>query len=249
MGPAAGGLLMSYLTIAGCFWVNALSFGAIIFALAKMRLEPHENTGPSKALKPAALLRGLVFIRRHTTLRVVIMLTAVVSFCGMSFGTLLPIFARDIFQTNEHGYTALLTCNGLGALAAASRLAFSRGMRHKGKRVLAGAFGFCVSTAVFAIMPSLWLGCAALLFSGFFLLTFLMTANTLVQTLSPDTLRGRIFAVYSMSLVGTTPVGAIVLGFAAKFLGARMAVLGGALIAASFALWVFFRFRGLWKEK
>ena len=136
----------------------------------------------------AELWHGFLFVRRHTTLRVLIMLVAVISFCGMSFGTLLPIFARDVFHRDSGGYTLLLTCNGLGALVAAGSLAFTRSVRHKGKRVLLGAFGFSLGTLAFSLAPQFWLACAALLFSGFFLLSFLMAANTLIRTLSPDTL-------------------------------------------------------------
>jgi MFS family permease len=166
----------------------------------------------------------------------------------MSFGTLLPTFAKDVFLTDERGYSILLTCNGLGALAAASLLAASGSMRHKGKRLLFGAFAFCLSTMAFAAAPTLPLACAFLVVSGFFLLVFLMTANTLVQTLSPDTLRGRVFALYSWFLIGATPPGAITLGFLANAIGARHATQLGALIAASFLLWVYWRFRHLWKE-
>lgn len=250
LGPAVGGFLIHQFSIAGCFFINSLSFGAIIAALAAMQLAVPTAVGSGLVkLKGAALWRGILFVRRHRTLRLVIFLVAIVSYFAMSFATLLPVFAKDVFQTDERGYSILLTCNGVGALLAASSLVVTGSMRHKGKRLLLGAFLFSLSTLSFALAPNLTVGCIALIASGYFLMVFLMTANTLVQTFSPDALRGRIFAFYSMSLIGSTPLGAIVLGLVAKAFGARTAVALGQSIAAAAVVVIFFKFRELWKEK
>jgi MFS family permease len=249
-GPAVGGFLIHQFSIAGCFLVNALSFVAIIVALAMMNLPPFAAQEANKVpLRGAALWRGVLFVRRHAVLKLVVLLVAAVSFLAMSFGTLVPIFARDVFHTDARGYTTLLTCNGLGALLAASSLAIASSMGYIGKRLLGGAFGFCVSTLAFAMAPTLWLASAMLIVSGFFLLTFLMAANTLVQTLSPDTLRGRVFALYSTALIGSTPLGAIVLGFLAKAIGPRLSVTLGCALAACIVFGIFTKHRSLWKQK
>jgi MFS family permease len=249
-GPAVGGFLIHQISIAGCFIINALSFVAIIVALMLMKMSEFAEVSQTRVpLRGAALWRGVLFVRRHAILKVVVILVAVVSFFAMTFGTLLPIFAKDIFHTDAPGYTLLLTCNGLGALLAASSLAVSGSMGHKGKRLLGGAFGFCLATIAFALSPTLWLACTFLVVSGFFLLMFLMTANTFVQTLSPDTLRGRVFALYSLALIGSSPFGAITLGFGAKTFGPRAAVTLGCIIASFFVFGVFWTNRSLGKEK
>jgi uncharacterized membrane-anchored protein len=104
--------------------------------------------------------------------------------------------------------------------------------------------------AIFAACKYLWAACVVLIVAGWFLLTFLMTANTLVQTLAPDSMRGRVFSIYSLALIGTAPLGAVFIGSLAHAIGARLAVGSCAVAAAlfTFAMWTRQR-RGLWKER
>jgi MFS family permease len=166
----------------------------------------------------------------------------------MSFGTLLPSFAKDVFRTDERGFSLLMTCNGLGALVSAATLAMGGNMRHKGKRLMLGAVLFSLSVVFFAFSPDLVWGCAALILAGWFLLTFLTTANTLVQTLAPDELRGRVFSLYSLALIGTSPIGALLVGTLAKFCGIREGVGMGAAFSVAFCVVLFLRCRSLWKK-
>lgn len=248
-GPAVGGFLLHAVGAAGCFFVNALSFGALMLGLSSMRdIAPHSNQGR----KPARLhdiAEGFQFVRRHEVLWIVTLLVGGISLFGMSFGGLLPVFARDIFHTDVRGYSVLMTCNGLGALGAAVSLALAGAMRHKGKRLLLGAFGFCLSVFGFALAPGLAVACVCLIFAGWFLLTFLMTANTMVQTGAPDALRGRVFSLYSLALIGTSPIGLLLIGALAKAWGPRHAVQFGASVGALITLGVFGGCRRLWKEK
>jgi len=188
-------------------------------------------------------------VRGHSVLWPVVLLVAWVSIFAMSFSSLLPVFAKDVFGSDERGFSILMTCNGVGALGSALSLAIFGAMRHKGKRLLLGALLFCLSVIVFASAPNLPSGCLCLIFAGWFLLTFLMTANTLVQTLAPDELRGRVFSLYSLALIGTSPLGAGAVGLAARHLGTRHAVQLGAMCAALFCIAMFLFCRSLWKEK
>jgi Na+/melibiose symporter-like transporter len=242
-----GGFLLRTVGMAGCFFINALSFVALIVALLRMKIA---RAAPSR--EPARfsdIIDGYCFVRKHETLWLVTLLVAVVSLFAMSFGALLPVFARDVFQTDERGFAMLMTCNGVGAMGSALSLAVAGKMSHKGKRLLLGSFLFCVSVMGFAVAPTMTPACALLILAGWFLLTFLMTANTMVQTLAPDEMRGRVFSVYSLALIGTAPIGAMIIGAAAKVLDARLAVLAGAGVAAICTLIVYLRFRQLWKEK
>jgi predicted MFS family arabinose efflux permease len=246
-GPALGGYLIHALGLAGCFLANAFSFGALIWGLARMKLPPHQSTQGSAGW--AGLKEGYAWVRAHEVLWLVTLLVAVVSTCAMSFGTLLSVFAKDVFQTDARGFSLLMSCNGVGALGSALALAFAGKMRHRGKRLLLGAFLFCLSVFAFSLAPNLWIGCFWLIAAGWFLLTFLMTANTLVQTLAPGDLRGRVFSLYSLALIGTAPIGSLFVGALARlpFLGPRGAVCVGALIAVAFVVFVYWRFRRLWK--
>ena len=240
---------MHTLGLAGCFLVNALSFFALIFGLARMKLPPREATRSSHGWE--GLAEGYRFVRSHDTLWRVTLLVGVCSTCAMSFGTLLSVFAKDVFHTDARGFSVLMSCNGAGALGSALTLALAGKMTHRGKRLLLGAFFFCLSVACFSRAPSLYAACFWLIAAGWFLLTFLMTSNTLVQTLAPEELRGRVFSLYSLALIGTAPLGSLFMGSLARLpaLGPRGAVLCGAIIAAVFSLTVFFRNRELWKLK
>lgn len=248
-GPALGGYLIYSLELSGCFLANALSYVALLLGLSRMALPAHQSKRAGQGLE--GLKQGYQFVRGHEVLGLVTLLVAVVATSAMSFGTLLSVFAKDEFHTDARGFTLLMSCNGVGALGSALALALAGKMRHQGKRLLLGAFLFCLSVAGFSFAPNLWLGCLWLIAAGWFLLTFLMTANTLVQTLSPSDLRGRVFSLYSLALIGTAPVGSLFAGSLARLpiLGPRGAVFCGALIAATFALAVYFRFRALWKLK
>lgn len=246
-GPAAGGLLIHWVGTDGCFLMNAVSFLALILALLLMRLPPmpQEPKGPAKS----ELWEGFCYVRDHGTLRVLMLLVAFVSTCVLCYGTLLPIFARDVLHSDARGFALLMTCNGVGALGSSVSAATATVLKHKGKRLLAGCFLFCLGIIAFALSPTLPIACFCLLIAGWALLTFLMSSNTIVQTLSPDHLRGRIFALYVWALAGTTPLGAVLIGEAASRLGARHAVMAGAVLGALATLFVFLRYRDLWKEK
>jgi len=246
-GPAIGGFLIRTVGMAGCFFINALSFVALIVGLVMMRL-PAQTSVP-RGSQSGEFWEGARFVRRHPTLNLVVALAAMLSVFGMSFTTLLPVFAKDVFHSDERGFSLLMTCNGAGALGAALSLAAASAMRHKGKRLLLGAFLFCLSLLAFAISPTLPLACFFLVLAGWFLFTFLTTANTLVQTLAPDELRGRVFSLYSLALIGTLPIGAVFIGGVARLRDARFAVALGAILAAAFTLWVYVRYRSLWKER
>ena len=247
LGPAIGGLLISWFGTAGCFLVNALSFLPMLRNLHKMELPPVERQTRRASL--ADMREGFDWVRAHPILAPVTTLIAVCSFFAFSFGNLFPIFARDVFGSDARGFSLLLTSSGVGAVAAAGILAVNGQMRHKGKRLLGGALAFCGCVAGFALSPTLPVSCLFLMVSGFCLLTCLMTANTLVQTAAPDHLGGRVFSFYSLALIGVAPIGALWIGALAKWIGPREAVVVNAGIAAAWTLWTFLRHRAVWKER
>jgi MFS family permease len=246
-GPAVGGLLIHWFGVAGCFALNAASFLALIFGLRKMDLPPSEPNKRGAGL--SEIREGFCFVRSHPVLWPTTLLVAVCSLFALSFGTLMPVFAKDVFGTDARGFSALLTASGAGALVSAASLAVAGSMRHKGKRLLGGALLFCVCVVGFAFSPNLFWACLWLFASGFCLLTFLTTANTLVQTTAPDDLRGRVFSLYSLALIGAGPLGALWTGGAAKILGPRQGVAAGAVLAAIWTVGTFWKCPALWKEK
>ena len=239
VGPAVGGALIKAVGMAGCFGINALSFLPLIFNLRRMNLG-HVAQPDKPPIAFHDVREGFRFVRSHSTLWPLVTLVAVSSTFAFSYGTLLPVFAKDVFRTDESGYSAMLSSAGGGSLLAAAQLALSGRMGHKGKRLFGGALGFCTSIAAFALAPRLPLACACLFAGGYCLLTMLTTANTLVQTLAPDALRGRVFSLYSLALIGTSPLGALFVGKAAQMMGAREAVVLGVAMAFAWTVWTLF---------
>jgi len=246
-GPAVGGFLIHTLGMAGCFALNALSFLALIFNLGRMDLPPAEKNKRAAGL--TEIREGFAFVRDHPTLWPTTLLVAVCSLFALSFSTLMPVFAQDVFKTDARGYSILLASSGAGALFSAASLAVANAMKHKGKRLLGGALAFCACVGGFAFAPTLILACVWLFASGFCLLTFLTTANTLVQTTAPDALRGRVFSLYSLALIGAGPIGALWTGAAAKICGPRLGVALSAMLAAAWTIGTFWKCRALWKER
>lgn len=247
VGPAVGGYLISAFGTANCFLLNAITFVPLLFNLRRMKLPPQELDKRRPSFSD--IKEGFCFVRTHPVLWPVTVLVAVTSVFALSFSNLMPIFAKDVLQTDERGFAFMLSSSGLGAVTAAGQLALSGQMRHKGKRLLGGAFAFCACVSFFAFVQSLFVACALLFLSGYFLLTFLTTANTIVQTTAPDELRGRVFSLYSLALIGSAPLGALFVGASASALGVREGVFLGAVLGAIWVLGTFLRCRAIWKER
>ncbi len=247
LGPAVGGILIGWFGTAGCFLVNAITYLPLLWNLKRMDLPAIER--PARRTSLADMREGFDWVRAHPVLAPVTTLIAVCSFFAFSFGNLFPIFAKDVFMSDARGFSLLLTCSGAGAVSAAGLLAIRGEMRHKGKRLLGGALAFCLCVIGFALSPTLPISCLFLLFSGYCLLTCLMTANTLVQVAAPDHLRGRVFSFYSLALIGVAPLGALWVGALAKWLGPREAVVVNAGVAAAWTLWTLLRHRVVWRER
>jgi predicted MFS family arabinose efflux permease len=228
-GPALVGMVIGVIGVAGCFFLNGVSYLAIVAAYLAMRLP---------ALAPAAerrsiwheQLEGWRYVTGHRTIRAIVGLVAVFSLFGWPYSVLLPVFARDVLHTGASGYGYLMTANGLGALAGALTLASLGDSPHKRKIFYGGLFGFCAMLVVFAQSKVYWVSAAALAGAGFFMIIFFATANTSVQTRVPDELRGRVMGIYALAFLGLTPFGSLLAGAIAKATSAAFAVTLGAVI-------------------
>jgi MFS-type transporter involved in bile tolerance (Atg22 family) len=156
----------------------------------------------------------------------------VFSLFAMPYSTLMPAFAKAVFKTNAAGMGNLFSAVGLGALIGALFLA-RKSDEAKPSVVTASSTGLGVALVAFALSRNLYLAIAALPFVGFFATSQNATANTLVQTMVPDRLRGRVMSAYMMIFQGVMPFGNLQAGFVAELWGAPVAVeIGGAVLLA-----------------
>jgi MFS family permease len=230
VGPAVAGVLVSAIGEGWCFVVNAVSFAAVIVALVAMRVPPRRQAGSGPgALR--AIGEAFGFVRAHPTLRELLLLLGLVSVVGMPFAVLMPVFADKVLGRGSSALGLLLGSTGVGALAAALVLASRRSSRGLGRWVAGSAAGFGVALVAFSLARSLPLAAFLLAVAGFFMMTQMAASNTLLQVLTPDALRGRIMAFYSMMFMGMAPFGALGAGVTAEHLGAPLAVAIGGVVS------------------
>ena len=228
-GPALAGVLIGVVGVTGCFFLNGVSYLAVVGAYLAMRLPAVPQRTERKPMWHETL-EALRYVRSHRVLRTVISLVTVVSLFGWPYSVLLPVFARDVLHVDASGYGYLMAANGVGALLGALSLASLGDSPHKRKLFYGGLFGFCGMLCVFALSRVYWLSAVALAGSGFFMIIFFATANTSVQTRVPDELRGRVMGIYVLAFLGLTPFGSLVAGAIAKATSASFTVTLGALI-------------------
>jgi MFS family permease len=236
VGPAVAGVTVAAIGEGWCFAVNGLSYVAVIAGLLAMRTVPRERAPAGGIL--ANLTAGLGFVRHTPPVRAVLLMLGMASLVGMPYAVLMPVFAKDVLQTGPSGLGWLMSCAGMGALAAALTLALRHEVRGLERWVARASLGF--GAALIAFSASRWFAVSAamLVAVGYCMMLQMASSNTLVQHMVPDRLRGRVMAVYSMMFMGMAPFGALLAGTLAHRLGAPLTVaLGGAVcMAGSLAL-------------
>jgi MFS family permease len=229
LGPALGGVLVASIGEGWCFLGNSVSYLAVIAGLLAMRLASGLRAARAGSAL-ASIVEGFRFAWRTRPIRSLLMLLALVSLMGMPFMVLMPIFADKILHGGPRGLGMLMGASGVGALTGALILAARRGVRGLGRWVPLAAAGFGTSLIFFSLSRSFWLSAALLVPAGFCMVTEMAASNTLVQSMVPDELRGRVMAVYSMMFMGVAPFGALIAGQLAQRLGAPTTVkIGGAV--------------------
>jgi len=233
VGPAVAGLVVAAVGEGWCFLLNAVSYAAVIVGLAMMRMERRQR----HSQMPSALsqiIEGFRFVVRERPVRALLVLLGIVSLFGMSYSVLMPVFADRILESGARGLGLLMGSAGVGALLGAVSLALKREVKGLGRWIMLGATGFGLALVAFGLSRLLWLSCAVLLVAGYALMVQMSSSNTLIQSMVPDHLRGRVMAIYAATFMGMAPLGALLAGSAAQRVGAPVTVtLGGlACIAA-----------------
>jgi MFS family permease len=240
VGPAIAGVLVAYIGEGWCFFVNGVSYIAVIIGLILIRVSRHELV--TQLGSPLAhLIEGFRFVMRNTPIHALLVLLGVMSLTGMPYTVLMPIFADRVLHGGVRALGWLMGASGLGALAGALLLASRQNLKGLGRWVAVAATGFGAGLLAFSFSRNLWLSGAILVFIGFSTMIQTGSSNTLIQSMVPDELRGRVMSLYSMMLMGMAPIGSLMAGAAAGKLGAPATVAaGGAIsIAASGIFWLY----------
>lgn len=234
IGPAVAGILVAGIGEGWCFFANGVSYIAVIAGLLLMTIVEHRPVKPS-ASPLADVIEGFRFVIGSQPIHHLLILLGILSVTGMPFAVLMPIFADQILHGGAKGLGILMGASGVGALAGALLLATRQTVKGLGRWVAISAGAFGVSLIAFAVSRSFWVSCALLLPVGFAGMVEMGSSNTLIQTMSPDHLRGRVMSVYSMMFMGMAPLGAVVSGVTAARWGAPATVAGGGIVCMAAA--------------
>ena len=250
IGPAVAGVLVARLGEGWCFFVNGVSYIAVIAGLLMMNV--HAPARVSAQTSPwEHVVEGFQFVNQTAPIRALLMLLGVVSVTGMPYVVLMPIFADKILHGGGQEFAALIGSHdlgavrlgilmgaaGVGALLGALTLAARSGVKGLGTWVTVCCAGFGISLVLFAVSKSFWISVLLLLPVGYFIMLQMASSNTLIQVMVPDALRGRVMAVYSMMFMGMAPVGALLGGALSDRLGASMTVAIGGIASVAGAWW------------
>ena len=250
IGPAVAGVLVAKLGEGWCFFVNGVSYIAVIIGLMLMKVDASARAS-AKTPPLEHLKEGFQFVRRTAPIRALLLLLGVVSITGMPYVVLMPIFADKILHGGGQEFASLIGSHdlgavrlgilmgaaGVGALLGALTLAMRSGTKGLGRWVAVCCAGFGVSLILFALSKSFWLSVALLLPVGYFIMLQMASSNTLIQVMVPDVLRGRVMAVYSMMFMGMAPLGALLGGALSDRLGAPLTVAIGGMASVAGAWW------------
>jgi len=239
VGPSIAGLLMAQVGIAMCFFLNGLSFLAVIGGLFLMRLPkftPPERIGSAWL----HVGEGFAYVWHNRPMRTILILFGIVGIFGWSYSVLMPAFARDALKVGQGRYGMLLSANGLGALMGALTVASVGNRINRRVMVLGGLWIFATMLLLLAWSENYYFALGLLALAGWGLLLFFSTTNTLLQTAASDKMRGRVMGIWTLVFGGTTPLGGLEAGTVSHYLGVRWTMSLGAGICAIAAMVIWF---------
>lgn len=237
IGPSVAGILVSTVGLVSCFYINSASFLAPLVALSLVHWhgQPHAATGSVLG----RLLEGFRYLRGHRQILLLVSLVAMMSLFGLPYLIFLPVFARDVLEVGARGLGYMTSASGGGALLGAVLLATWHPERRRGPLVLGGTLVFFGGVLLLALSRNFYLSLAALVVVGGAMVAAVATVNSLIQTLVPDAVRGRVLSWHTMAYFGFSPLGSLLVGTLANTWGTPAALAlsaAGPLVVTAFIL-------------
>jgi predicted MFS family arabinose efflux permease len=240
VGPALAGLLIVWIGVAGAFYFNAAATLAVVVAVMMMQPSPPSTARRESTLR--AMQQGIAFILRHPALRWIILAQVVTSLLTRPYSQLVPALAVNLLHASARGLGWAVSAIGVGGFGGAIVTAYFAQRERRSTLWVQSSIVMSIAVLGLGLVPSLAFALPLLFAAGVGTLASLGATNTLIQTLSPDEVRGRALSIYTMIAIGIVPLGALVDGAIAAAIGLReMFVLAGAVCAALFAAIWFLR--------
>jgi len=241
VGPATAGLIYAWVGPGWCFMVNGLSFIAVITALLLMKLKPFLFKQQSSSMI-MQLKDGFSYVVNHPTIRVLIIMVMVTTIFGHSYLTLLPAWVVNILGGDSRLNGLMQSFRGAGALMVALMIASLGRIKFKGKLLTLGSYIFPLTVIIWSFIRSIPLSLIVMAFSGWGFILLLNISITLVQVNVPDELRGRVMGIYTFAFFGMLPIGALLGGLLAEWLGEPASVFIGGMGSLIMAVVVYYFF-------
>ncbi|HXA06565.1 MAG TPA: MFS transporter [Bryobacteraceae bacterium] len=235
VGPAIAGILVARIGEGSCFAANSVSYIAVLIGLLLMKVRSVRRISNRSPIED--IIEGFRWVNRTKIIRSLLFLIGLVSLVGMPYTVLMPVFADKILHGGARGLGILMGATGVGALFGALTLAAKTGIKGLGRWVTITCATLGISLFLFSFSTSFWLSAALLLPCGYSMMLQMACSNTLIQTIVPDHLRGRVMSLYSMMFMGMAPFGAFFGGALANRVGAPMTVRVGGIACVLGAIW------------
>jgi predicted MFS family arabinose efflux permease len=216
IGPAIGGVVFATVGAAWCFFINGISFGAVLIALMMIRMPPvqDQREGPRNIFHD--MREGFVFVRQRRTLLLLTFLSFAGTFLGMPLFTMLPVVAARIFNLGPRGLSLLQADYGIGSVLGALLVASSSYAAKKGRLALMLQLAFAVTLVAFGISRSLGASLVIAFFAGTSIVGVISLYSSLVQLITTDAMRGRVMSIFMLAFRGGMPLGNLLAGFVAQ---------------------------------
>jgi len=240
VGPAVAGVTYALLGPGWCFTINGISFIAVIIALALMRIKPLPVVA-RRVTVFSALKDSLHYVKSERLVQTLIISVLVLNVFGFGLITLMPAWAVSVLGGDVTTNGLLLSARGLGAVVGGLSIAVLSARRLRGKMWSTSSFLLPLVLLGFAATRFLPLSLVLMAAMGLFLISIMNNSNAMVQSLVPDDLRGRVMALYSLMMMGGTPIGALMVGVLADRTSEPLAVMTGAGVLLIFAVWIWLR--------
>ncbi|MBI2683069.1 MAG: MFS transporter, partial [Acidobacteriales bacterium] len=222
IGPTVGGFAMELFGMAGNFFLNGLSFLAVIIALRNMHCPA---TSPiDEGSLWSRLREGFRYVFTNPKMTVLLWLVVLVAFLGVPALSFVPLFARDMLGAGERGLGVLMAFSGIGAFLAAVLFAYMGRPKRRGIVISASGSAYFAAIAMFALSKNFALSCAMLFLAGFAAIILVAIVNVRLQHMADDEMRGRTMSIYAMAYLGLPPLGSLLAGYLTRWISAPHAI-------------------------
>lgn len=236
VGPALAGIVIGWVGEGWCFFIDGVSYFAVIVSLQMMRLKPLDVKRKAASMVEQ-MSEGWQYVRDFRPIRTVLLLFSILSLMGWPYMVLLPIFAGQVLHGGPHTLGWLTGCTGVGALVAAVVLAARKSVVGLTRTIQVAAAIFGAGLIAFGFSRVLWMSLLLMLPVGYGMITGLAASNTIIQTLVPEDKRGRVMSYYTMAFVGMAPFGSLLAGSLAHWIGAPHTVMLTGSVCVLGAVW------------